>query len=72
MTADKKDDDKPITLMQMLGSVFAAFIGIQSEKNRERDFKKMKPRHVIIAGIMLMILFFSTVMIITRVLLATH
>lgn len=72
MKKDDMNNDKPITLLQMLGSVFAALIGIQSQENRERDFKKMKPHHVIISGIMLMILFFTTVMIITRLLLASH
>jgi len=66
---DRKDDDQPLKLKELLGSVFAAFIGIQSQENRERDFKKMKPHHVLIAGILLMIVFFTTVMIITRTIL---
>jgi hypothetical protein len=71
-TDNKDDDNSPITFWEMMGSVLGAFVGIQSQAKRERDFKRMKPHHVIIAGIMLMILFFSTVMLITRTLLATQ
>lgn len=35
----------------MLGSVLAAAIGVQSKKNRERDFTQGKPIHFIILGI---------------------
>lgn len=67
-----QDDDKPLTFFQMLGSVLAAFIGIQSEKNRERDFKKMKPHHVLIAGLLLVAVFMGTVIAIVSSILATH
>jgi hypothetical protein len=67
-----KDDEKPLTFFELMNSVFAAFIGIQSQENRERDFKKMKPRHVIIAGLLLMVVFFTTVIVITRTILAAH
>ncbi|CAH0990257.1 hypothetical protein SIN8267_00349 [Sinobacterium norvegicum] len=29
---------KEVTLLQVVGSVLAAFFGVQSSKNRERDF----------------------------------
>jgi hypothetical protein len=29
---------KEVSLLQVLGSVLAAFFGVQSSKNRERDF----------------------------------
>ncbi len=66
------DDDKPLTVFQMLGSVLAAFIGIQSEENRERDFRKMKPHHVLIAGLLLVAIFMGTVITIVSSILATH
>lgn len=71
-TDNKDDDNSPITFWEMMGSVLGAFVGIQSEAKRERDFKRMKPHHVIIAGIMLMIVFFTTVILITRTILATQ
>jgi len=38
-------------------SVGSAFIGVQSNKNRERDFAKGKASHFIIAGVIATILF---------------
>ena len=35
---DGKDDRAP-NILQVIASVFAAFIGIQNKKNKERDFK---------------------------------
>jgi hypothetical protein len=72
MQDNNQDDDKPLGFFELLGSAFAALIGISSQAKRERDFKKMKPHHFLIAGLMLMTLFFGTVIIITRTLLATH
>ena len=47
-----QDDQKP-NLLQVFGSVLASFIGVQSQKNRERDFTKGKLSHYIIAGIIM-------------------
>ncbi|MES2820064.1 MAG: DUF2970 domain-containing protein [Pseudomonadota bacterium] len=51
---DANDDDrnKPPTLGQMLHSVLAAAFGVQSGKNRERDFTHGKPSHFIILGVL--------------------
>ena len=43
--------DEGLTFWQMLGSVMAAAFGVQSKKNRERDFSQGKPIHFIILGI---------------------
>ena len=45
------DDEPPLTFWQMLGSVLAAAFGVQSRKNRERDFTQGKPIHFILLGI---------------------
>lgn len=45
-------------------SVCAAFLGVQSDKNRERDFSEGKLSHFIIAGLIAIIIFI-TVLIIT-------
>jgi hypothetical protein len=39
--------EKPPTLWQVIASVSASFFGVQSSKNRERDFKHGKPAHFI-------------------------
>jgi hypothetical protein len=41
-------------------SVGAAFFGVQSDKNRERDFTHGKFSHFIIAGLIAVVLFIAT------------
>lgn len=41
---DDPVDNKPPTLLQMMHSVLAAAFGVQSGKNRARDFTHGKPR----------------------------
>ena len=53
----KPDDDKPMTLWQTIASVKASFFGVQSSKNRERDFKRGKASHFIVVGLVMTILF---------------
>ena len=45
------EQEKNLTLRQMLGSVLAAALGVQSGKNRARDFSHGKPSHFIILGV---------------------
>lgn len=66
----KKDDDKPLTLWEMLQSILAAAIGVQSGKNRSRDFSRGKPRHFIILGVAFTLVF--VLMIIAVVKLVLH
>ncbi|WP_158155660.1 DUF2970 domain-containing protein [Pseudomonas sp.] len=48
---------KPPTLWQMLHSIIAAAFGVQSQKNRERDFTHGKPAHFIALGIVCTVVF---------------
>ena len=41
----------PLTLWQMIGSALSAAIGVQSSKNRERDFARGKASHFIMIGV---------------------
>lgn len=43
--------------VDVIKSVLAAFIGVQSQKNRERDFSQGKPLHYLIIGLLLTGLF---------------
>ena len=54
-------EDKKPTILQIIGSVLASFIGVQSSKNRERDFKHGRMIHFIFAGVVLTILFILVV-----------
>lgn len=54
---ERKNDDKPLTLWEMLQSVLAATLGVQSGKNRSRDFSRGKPSHFIILGLLFTLVF---------------
>ncbi|WP_339490716.1 DUF2970 domain-containing protein [Pseudomonas sp. EL_65y_Pfl2_R95] len=50
-------DDKPLTTWEMLHSILAAAFGVQSGKNRSRDFSRGKPRQFIVLGLICTALF---------------
>jgi hypothetical protein len=41
-----------LTLTEVVGSVFAAGLGVQSRENKVRDFSRGKPVQFIIAGLL--------------------
>ena len=50
--ADNLDEElPPLTLWQMIGSALSAAVGVQSSKNRERDFARGKASHFIMIGV---------------------
>ncbi|MDB6443880.1 MULTISPECIES: DUF2970 domain-containing protein [Pseudomonas] len=57
---DDPVDNKPPTLLQMVHSVLAAAFGVQSGKNRARDFTHGKPSHFVILGIAFTVVFALT------------
>lgn len=57
MTTEKQDKPKKITPFSFMSSIFAAAFGVQSNKNRERDFEHGKFHHFIIGGIVFALLF---------------
>ncbi|MFJ4585809.1 DUF2970 domain-containing protein [Pseudomonas moraviensis] len=66
---DDPVDNKPPTLWQMLQSVMAAAFGVQSGKNRERDFTHGKPTHFVMLGILFTALFGLTLFAIVKLVL---
>ncbi len=48
---------KNVTLLTVIGSLFAGWFGVQSNANRERDFTHGKPSTFIYGGIIFAILF---------------
>jgi hypothetical protein len=69
----KTEDEAPqpgkLGLLQIVGSVLAAAFGVQSSKNRERDFKEGRFLPFIIAGIVFTALFVAAVyLVVTAVL----
>lgn len=42
-----------LTIWQVVGSVLASFFGVQSSRNRERDFESGKAKHFVVVGIIM-------------------
>ena len=61
MNDNPQQQQKPPSLRALLQSVLAAALGVQSSKNRERDFTDGKASHFIVAGIVFTFLFIATV-----------
>lgn len=54
MTSDNK---KKMTPFSFMGSIIAAWFGVQSKANRERDFEQGKFHHFVIGGIVFAVMF---------------
>jgi len=62
MTTDKEDAPRGrLSILQVAQSVIAASIGVQSNRNRERDFRQGSAKTFIIAGLIGTLLFILTV-----------
>lgn len=47
----EQSSEPPPGLWQVTQSVLAAFFGVQSERNRQRDFTRGKPIHYVVIGL---------------------
>ena len=54
---NEKKNNKGLPTLSLIGSLFAGAFGVQTQKNRDRDFKQGKFHHFIIGGIIFAILF---------------
>ena len=57
---ERSETELRVSLWQMMKSTFAAFLGVQSNSNRERDFKHGKMSHFIWMGLLFGLLFVLT------------
>ena len=64
-------DQDSLSFWQMLGSVLAAAFGVQSSKNRQRDFSRGKPLHFIFLGIGFTAVFVLLVISVVRLVLSS-
>ena len=72
-TDDQSRPDKPsLNPLQVVSSVFAAGLGVQSSKNRERDFKQGRAGTFIIAGLVFTALFVGAVYTVVTLVLSTR
>ena len=58
---DQKKPESKISFFSVIQSTFAAAFGVQSKKNRERDFSHGKPIVFITAGLMFALVFILSV-----------
>lgn len=66
---DAQPSEQSLSLLQIVGSTMAAALGVQSSRNRERDFTRGKPLHFIIAGIVFTVLFVLTIVFVVNLVL---
>ena len=69
MPTDNKPTDKKPTLLQVFGSVLSAIFGIQSSKNRERDFSRGDPKQFIVVYVFIVICAVLSMIALVRVIL---
>lgn len=63
------DDDRKPGFWSIVLSTLAAAIGVQSQKNRERDFAQGRPLAFIVAGVAFTVLFILTVVTVVNLVL---
>ncbi|MDT8282993.1 MAG: DUF2970 domain-containing protein [Gammaproteobacteria bacterium] len=56
MTTEETKKQKKITPLSFMGSIVAAWFGVQSKANRDRDFEHGKFHHFVIGGIIFAVL----------------
>ena len=66
---EPEQQDKSLNTLQVVSSVFAAGLGVQSSKNRERDFKQGRFGVFLAAGFIFTLLFIGTVVTIVQLVL---
>lgn len=68
----KSTDDGPPGLWQAMGSVVAAAFGVQSSKNRERDFKQGRFGNFMVAGVLFTMLLLAALYTVVQVVLGSN
>lgn len=78
---DHREDDAPadagqerrrggLSPWQIVGSTVASAFGVQSSRNRERDFSRGKASHFIIAGVVFTVVFVLGVILVVNLVLS--
>jgi len=69
MQNQEDKQEQPLRFIELLQSVLAAAFGVQSGKNRSRDFSRGKPGQFIAIGIMFTAFFVLLLFVIVKVVL---
>ncbi|MDG2047353.1 MAG: DUF2970 domain-containing protein [Halioglobus sp.] len=64
--SDAQHDEKKLNPIQIVGSVLAAGLGVQSSKNRERDFKQGNIAVFAAAGAVFTLIFIGAVLTVVQ------
>ena len=67
MTPEKTENKKKVPLLSIMSSVVAASFGVQTKKNRERDFEQGEFHHFVIGGVVFAVLFIFSIIGIVKV-----
>lgn len=63
-------EPEPLSVWQLVKSALAAGFGVQSSRNRQRDFSKGKPGQFIAVGVILTIAFVIAIIVLVNVVLS--
>lgn len=66
----EREDPAPLTAWQVIGSTLASAFGVQSSRNRERDFRRGSASHFIVAGIVFTVLFVLGLVLVVNLILS--
>ncbi len=66
-----EQEDQPLTFLQIVGSTLAAAFGVQSSRNRARDFSRGRVSHFIVAGIAFTTVFVLIVILVVNLVLGS-
>ncbi len=66
MDNDNNKSESKVSFFQVFGSVLMAMFGVQSEKNRQRDFNKGKLWHYILGGLIFAAAFIGILIVIVQ------
>ena len=65
----EKSDSGKLSLLQTIGSVLASFFGVQSGRNRQRDFQRGSAPKFIAVGLVLTALLVVTLWLVVKLVL---
>lgn len=71
-TGNEQKDAEKLSFFQVVGSVLAGALGVQSSKNRQRDFAQNSFMPFIVGGIVFTLLFVGSIVLLVNVFLADY
>lgn len=69
--SDVEAPEVPLTFKELFISVLAAALGVQSGRNRARDFERGKPLHFILLGIIFTAIFVVSVVAVVNLVISS-